>query len=157
MSAKRVIHQYERLNALYPNTPQQGLWRQPFRRKTGKSARTLVIYLLAFAATHHGAKIRSVDLVLFLSCSTWPPIADSWIHRKRHCNWPFRRNDSSHSFKRMPYRTKITRAKQNGGHWIPILIFRSRIYFIQNTNVRSKKVFHSIQSINQMYHLPAWK
>ena len=32
--------------------------------------------------------INSVDIVPYVSCLTWPPIAEPWIHRKRPCSWP---------------------------------------------------------------------
>ena len=31
---------------------------------------------------------NETDQVPFYSCSSWPPIAESWIDRERPCNWP---------------------------------------------------------------------
>ena len=32
--------------------------------------------------------MEQVDVVPYFSCSSWPPIAESWITRKRHSYWP---------------------------------------------------------------------
>ena len=33
-------------------------------------------------------KNNDIDRVLYLSCSSWPPMAESWIDRERPSNWP---------------------------------------------------------------------
>ena len=34
------------------------------------------------------AYLKEVDRVSYVSCSSWPRIANAWIDRKRPCNWP---------------------------------------------------------------------
>ena len=38
--------------------------------------------------SNYFASLNDVDSVGYFSCSTWPPIAKSWIDRKRPSNWP---------------------------------------------------------------------
>ena len=42
----------------------------------------------ATTLTHNIISLFEIDRVLYLNCSLWPPIAKSWIDRKRPSNWP---------------------------------------------------------------------
>ena len=43
---------------------------------------------MTFATNNPLSMYNNVATVPFLNCSSWPPIATSWVHRERYCNWP---------------------------------------------------------------------
>ena len=42
----------------------------------------------AYSIKMNGLSFHDIDHVPYFSCSSWPPIAKSWIDRKRPSNWP---------------------------------------------------------------------